>query len=369
MKAPPFRIVHSQAPLRLNDIGGWTDTWFSGGGKVLNLAVGPPVEVQIIARAGAGPRGGGVLVWAENYGQTFRFDPGRPSSGSHPLLRFAVASIPWPKKYSLEIRVYSPVRGGLGTGTSASVCVAVLAGLSFLAGRPPRPARIAQLAHEVETKKLGLQSGIQDQMSAAFGGVCFIHMARYPQARVIKLALRGDVLSELNRRLVLVDLGRPHRSSDLHERVIALLRKEGTRSRHLERLRSLAVEARACLEKGDLESYGRVMCENNEGQRALDRRLISPQADGVIRLARKHRAAGWKVNGAGGRGGSLTLLASPDDGLRRALIRDLMTLGRGIRPLPCYLSSKGIAAWEVGWGPQGPVKAFFRQGNTPGRCL
>jgi D-glycero-alpha-D-manno-heptose-7-phosphate kinase len=348
MMAKPVRLVHSQAPQRINDIGGWTDTWFAGEGKVLNLAIGPPVEVQVKAFTGPGRSQGRVLVRADNYCQAFRFDPQRPSRKRHPLLQFAIATIPWPRKYHLEVRIQSPLPAGISTGTSASVSVALLAALSRLAGQPLDPARIAKLAHAVETEKLGLQSGIQDQISAAYGGVCYIHMARYPQARVTRLSLRSEVLSELNRRLVLVGLGRPHRSSEVHEQVIARLTKGGALIKQLERMRGLAEEARSRLEQGDLESYGRIMCENNECQRGLSHKLISPEADEVIRLARKRRAAGWKVNGAGGRGGSLTLLAAADDGLRRALLQDILALGKGIRPLPHFLSSSGLAAWDAG---------------------
>jgi hypothetical protein len=28
------RLIHSKAPLRINDIGGWTDTWFAGSVRV-----------------------------------------------------------------------------------------------------------------------------------------------------------------------------------------------------------------------------------------------------------------------------------------------------------------------------------------------
>jgi len=43
----PLRVVNSAAPIRICDIGGWTDTWFAGHGKNFNIGVYPYVEVQI----------------------------------------------------------------------------------------------------------------------------------------------------------------------------------------------------------------------------------------------------------------------------------------------------------------------------------
>jgi len=39
----PFKTIHAIAPIRINDIGGWTDTWFAQQGKVLNMGVFPLV--------------------------------------------------------------------------------------------------------------------------------------------------------------------------------------------------------------------------------------------------------------------------------------------------------------------------------------
>jgi D-glycero-alpha-D-manno-heptose-7-phosphate kinase len=88
------------------------------------------------------------------------------------------------------------------------------------------------------------------------------------------------------------------------------------------------------------------MAENNECQRALYSGLIAREADQVISVARKFRASGWKVNGAGGKGGSVTLLASADDRLRRRMIEEVNALGKGIRTIPVSLSPTGLAAWE-----------------------
>ncbi len=343
----PVMTVHSRAPLRVNDIGGWTDTWFAGAGRVLNLAVDPPVEVQIKVLADTGRTPRRVEVQAANFAEVFRFDPDHPRSEPHALIQFTLAAIPIPARYRLVVRIHSPVPAGISTGTSASVAVALLGALNRAVGGRLTPLRIAALAHRVETGKLRLQSGVQDQICAARGGVNDIRMTGYPRSRVTTVPLRPEVRDELDRRLLLVYLGRPHRSSAMHEQVIAELEAGGRASRPLERLKGLAGRARAALTAGDLEEYGRVMAENNECQRALFAGLISPEADKVIRLAKKWKAPGWKVNGAGGQGGSLTLLASADDDLRRRLEEEIPKLGQGIRLLPASLSPVGLAAWRV----------------------
>ena len=44
---PPPVLTKAVAPIRICDIGGWTDTWFAGHGAIFNIAVYPYVEVQI----------------------------------------------------------------------------------------------------------------------------------------------------------------------------------------------------------------------------------------------------------------------------------------------------------------------------------
>src|SRR5829696_5036650 len=89
------------------------------------------------------------------------------------------------------------------------------------------PREIAYLAHSVETEALGRQSGIQDQLCAAHGGVKYIEIDNYPHARVSRVAAPDEVLWELERRLSLVYLGKSHCSSDVHEKVIRELSDSG----------------------------------------------------------------------------------------------------------------------------------------------
>ncbi|MDH4197217.1 MAG: GHMP kinase, partial [Candidatus Aminicenantes bacterium] len=254
-----------------------------------------------------------------------------------------------PDEWRLEVNIYSPVPASISTGTSASVCVALLGALARLVGRDLGREDVVSLAHRVETEKLKQQSGIQDQICAAYGGICFIEMPRYPEARVERLELADRVREELGRRLLVVYLGRPHNSSAIHEEVIARLEsgEDPSQWRQLEAMKRLAGEARAHLLAGDLDAYGRCMAKNTECQRALFDGLVSRDADTVIELARRHRASGWKVNGAGGQGGSLTLLAGADDLERHKLGEALNALGGGVRTLPVWLSPSGLTVWEV----------------------
>lgn len=341
------RLIHALAPLRINDIGGWTDTWFAREGRVLNLAVVPGVEVQVKVFPDKRQGKKRVLVHALNYGQSFWVDPEKPALSPHPLLQFTIAALRPPQTTGLEITIFSPVPAGISTGTSAAVSVALLGALGFLAGRMQTPAKLVSLAHRVETEDLEQQSGIQDQVCSVYGGACFIRMRRYPKAEVQTLSLEPTLWMELDRRLCLVYLGKPHPSSVMHEQVIARLEKGGPGIRYLQRLKELPEKAKAFLMRNDLESYGEIMKENNECQRGLLRELISEEAETVIRIARKHRASGWKVNGAGGSGGSLTVLANPDDTLRLRMLVEVNSLGQGIRTLPASLSLDGLKAWEI----------------------
>jgi D-glycero-alpha-D-manno-heptose-7-phosphate kinase len=304
--AKPDRIINGIAPIRICDLGGWTDTWFAGHGTIFNIGVYPYVEVQVAVFLHH-VREHQITLHAENYGERY------------------VAS----------------------TGTSAAVTVALIGALDALTPGRMTPHEIAYAAHRVETQRLGLQSGIQDQLCSAYGGINFIEMFHYPYATVSQMRIPDTIWWELERRLALIFLGRTHSSSAVHEQVIAALEREGDASPRLEALRRCAICARDALYAGDFVALGRAMIDNTEAQRALHPALVNADADAVIALAREHGVLGWKVNGAGGEGGSLTLLCGPDASANRALLRDIRRLSPLFQPIPIYLSRMGLRVWTT----------------------
>lgn len=341
------RAVHGSAPVRVCDLGGWTDTWFAGHGTVLNVAVRPGAEVEAVVSGADGE----VVLDVPDFGDRYAVPRDGPRPGRHPLLEACLEEIPPPPDVSCELTVSSAVPPGSGVGTSAAVAVGLLAVLDHLGDGTRGPQDLAAAAHRVETERLGLQSGIQDQLAAACGGIPSIEMHRYPEATVTPVGLGEGVWSELDRRLVVVFLGRAHASSEVHERVIARLAEEGEGAPQLEALRSTAGRGRGALETGDLEAFGRAMIENTEAQVGLHPELVSADAREIIVIAREHGASGWKVNGAGGEGGSMTVLAGPRDTAGRGLIRAVEEAGRGWAVLPVSLSAPGVQVWDVPAGP------------------
>ena len=341
----PLRIIHATAPIRVCDNGGWTDTWVAGHGKVFNIAVRPLVRVRIDVF----PRGSGeapVVLHAKNYGMRYAPALDAGAWGPHPLLEAAFREIPAPVDADIEVTLHSDAPAGASTGTSAAVLVALLGALDRLAGGGRGPQAIARAAHAVETVHLKRQSGIQDQLASAFGGVNFIDMTRYPDAVVSPLPLADDVRRELQRRFALIYLGRPHSSSAVHEKVVRNLEQRGPDCPELDALRAAALGARDALAAGDLEALAAAMRANTAAQAALHPELVHRDAWRVIEVAAAHGATGWKVNGAGGDGGSITLLSHPQRGARRAMVRAILADNPRLVAIPIVISRSGLQVWE-----------------------
>ena len=340
----PLRVIHSRAPIRICDNGGWTDTWFAGHGKVLNIAAGPcsEVEIEVYPREPGRDRS---IIHAENYGDCYAWDDTDTAWDRHPLLEASLRYTGIPDDAAIRVTLYSHVPAGASTGTSASIAVALIAALEELSGGCRTPHEVAYAAHHVETAILGQQSGIQDQLCAAYGGINYIEISQYPHAAVSQLRLTDPAWWELERRLALIYLGKPHLSSQIHERVIRHLETEGSAAQPLEDLRAAAELARDALAAGDLPAFGRAMIQNTEAQRHLHPDLVGAEAQRVIEIARAHGAAGWKVNGAGGDGGSLTLLCCTSSAAKREMVRRIEEESPLFQSIPLQLARTGVRTW------------------------
>jgi D-glycero-alpha-D-manno-heptose-7-phosphate kinase len=311
--------IEVSAPVRICDLGGWTDTWFGGPGRVLNIAVRPGVTVSIRELDGEP----GVVV--------------RGVESSSRLVGAAITMSPPPADQAFEIVVRPAVPPGSGAGTSAAAAVALLVALAEVRGEAWSAREVARDAHRLEVEHLGLESGVQDQLSAAFGGMNFVEIDAYPDAEVERL----PGWDELGARLSLVFVGHAHDSSSVHREVIRHVRAQPSGA--FERLRDAAVAARDAVLALDLRAFGTAMIDNTEAQRALHSDLVGVDAQRVIDLATRQSALGWKINGAGGDGGSLTIL-SPSPKAKREFEASIVQLNADFQTFAISISPTGVEA-------------------------
>jgi D-glycero-alpha-D-manno-heptose-7-phosphate kinase len=339
--ANPIKVIHASAPTRVCDIGGWTDTWFARYGNIFSMAVYPGAEVQIKCfRTTDEPF---IKVHLENFGDRYVLRPNHITYGRHPLIDAAIESVPLPEDMSFEINVFSSMPPGASTGTSGAISVAIIGGLDALTEGRLSAAETARTAHEVETVKLGRQGGIQDQLASAYGGINYIEMRQYPYATVSPIEIPEYVWWELEHRLLLVYIGAPHNSSRVHQKVIEKLGADASENPLFHALRQLAKEAKDAAYAGDLAGLGRIMNENTEIQRRLHKELVSEALEDVISISGNFGALGCKVNGAGGDGGTVTVLTDRDMAGKRMLIKALKE--KGYQVIPISLARHGLRVW------------------------
>lgn len=343
--AKPTQIINSVAPIRICDNGGWTDTWFAGHGTIFNIGVYPYAEVQIEVFPLDG-RENRIVIHAENYGERYVVNPENGSYDKHPLLEAAIDYMKVPDNLAFEVTIFSEAPGGASTGTSAAVTVALIGALDSLSPGRLTPHEVAYAAHAVEVEMLHQQSGIQDQLCSAYGGINFIEMEHYPRASVSQIVVPNSTWWELERRLALIYLGKSHHSSTVHEMVIKDLQGAGPDCKQLEDLRQTARQSRDSIYNGDFEALGRAMVANTEAQGRLHPSLIGADAARVIDIAREFGALGWKVNGAGGDGGSVTILCGALSHIKRSMIREIEQENPLYKNIPIYLSRYGLRIWK-----------------------
>jgi len=336
-------LIRSKAPVRICDIGGWTDTRFAGSGVVVNFAVDLYAHV-IVFESDATPGSAEPRIEIDALDMGERIELGHTRDieydGVLDLLKAAVVRMGVDR--SLRIVIWSDTPPGCGMGTSSSVGVALLAALGLAVGKPLPRHSLAELAHALEVEELKIECGVQDQYAAAFGGVQFMEVD-FPHVRTSPLDLSEDFVHELNERFLVAYTGQSRLSDDVHRNVIRNYRAGAGQEREaIGTLRSCAHEMKNALLGQDFGRMGEIMNANWEAQKQLHPMITTPAIETAVSVAFANGAVGAKANGAGG-GGSLTFLCAP--GMEFQVRQALLELP-GIRILPCSIAREGVRSWH-----------------------
>jgi D-glycero-alpha-D-manno-heptose-7-phosphate kinase len=206
----------------------------------------------------------------------------------------------------INLFVASEVPPGTGLGSSSAAAVTMVRAISTLLEQPMTKQQVAELASHIEISKMGMPIGKQDQYAASFGGLNKITFSSQG-VTVEPLNIEPDVRKTLERRLMLFFTGSSRESTSIlkHQRKSTEQQDESV-LRALHNIKQVAVDVQACLEKGDLDEFARLLHYSWSEKRRLAPGLSTGFIDECYSLALEHGASAGKITGAGG-GGFLML--------------------------------------------------------------
>ena len=242
---------------------------------------------------------------------------------AHPAVRAVLERLAVDQGLEIHHDGDLPARAGLGS--SSAFTVGLLHAVHALRGRHTSKEALASEAIHVEQCMLREPVGLQDQISAAFGGfnhIIFHHDGTYEVEPVI---LPRERLATLQEHLMLVFTGLSRLAPAIAQTVIDNLKQRTSELKAMQAMVPRAIELLASPAE-DIVDFGRLLHESWMLKRRLSDRVSNSDIDALYDAATRAGAVGGKLLGAGG-GGFVLLFVRPEDRDRvRAAVSNLITV-------------------------------------------
>ncbi|MBD3253134.1 hypothetical protein GF386_05355 [Candidatus Pacearchaeota archaeon] len=230
------------------------------------------------------------------------------------------------KETHLEYTGEVPTSSGLGTsGVMNLVWLALIS-------KTKNKKELADRVYDME-QAMGLVGGKQDQYAAAFGGINFMKFKK-SKVEINRLKLPTRFVRELEKRLVLVYMGKPHFSGHSNKLAIQNLIK-GRNKKNLIRIKEIAYEMKKSLEQKKMYKFAELMNQETRERDRLHEITIGKSSEDFINKGLKNGAIAAKICGSGA-GGSVLFFAEDKDKLIKTFkekVIDFKFEFRGLRYL------------------------------------
>ncbi|KAK9758096.1 hypothetical protein RND81_01G206500 [Saponaria officinalis] len=333
------RTVKVELPVRLDFVGGWSDTppWsLERAGCVLNMAIcledSLPIGTIINTTWSAG-----VSISDDDANELFIQDlasiaPPFENDDPFRLVKCAllVTEVNHDKNFQnmgLEIKTWANVPRGSGLGTSSILAAAVVKGLLQIMDRDDGTENVARLVLVLE-QLMGTGGGWQDQIGGLYPGIKFT--TSFPgiplRLQVVPLLASPELKLELQQRLLVVFTGQVRLARKVLQNVVTrYLRRDNLLVSSIKRLAELAKLGKEALMNTDIDELGNIMTEAWRLHQELDPFCSNQFVDRLFEFSEPY-CCGYKLVGAGGGGFALLLAKDSDNAVK---LRGLLTDGSG----------------------------------------
>ncbi len=272
----------------------------------------PVTQVKATATVETGPAGQGITIIAEDLERSYSLEQAPPDDALRAIVVSALEHIGVGTKQDLTITVRSTIPMARGLGSGAAVATAIVRALSkhfknLGSMHPLSPQMISDLVYETEKIHHGTPSGIDNTVIAFEKPVYFVKdqkMEIFPVKSPFLLAIADTGIASPT-RIPVGDVRRAwEREREKYEEIF-------------DEIGTIVEMGRQAIERGEIETVGRLMNENHRLLRLLG--VSSPELEGLVEAARQEGALGAKLSGAG-RGGNIIALVTQETRSRVGLM-------------------------------------------------
>lgn len=215
----------------------------------------------------------------------------------HPAIRNAMR---WLDMHEIRLTYESDLPARSGLGTSSSFAVGMLEAFYALKGKYADKRKLADDAIYLERILCAETGGVQDQISASFGGLNRINFSRDGYT-VNPVIISPERKKSLNDNLMLFFTGMSRFSSDIQKQTEKSMPEK---TKELLEILSLVDEAEKILvdKNTNLDDFGRLLDYSWKLKRGISNGISTNEIDEQYDCAIKAGALGGKLLGAGGGG-------------------------------------------------------------------
>lgn len=310
------------APMRIGLIGGGTDVEpfaLDFGGRVLSIGIDLYLETILIPW-----RDRQIVIEALDERRVFENSGKKLNYGKDPkfdLVRAIINHFRDDITSGFMMKTRTRAESVLGLGSSGAAAVSMIGALNHWLGKEMSRLDIAILAFLLETEELGWRGGIQDQISAAFGGINIVPIGFGEDVGAVPVDLDEDTIGEFRRWMMIAFMGGWRHSKDQQKRLVKGMGVE-KKQKALIRLRESVDKACIAIKKRDWKYLGKLLDNAWEDKKRSNPAVSNEMIDSYYKLAEELGILGGKVMGSGGAGHLLMLVPPVKQRLLRKALRE-----------------------------------------------
>ena len=202
-------------------------------------------------------------------------------------------------KNGLEIHYQGDLPARSGMGSSSSFVVGLMN--AFLAKKKIHLSKkeLAKESISFEHKILNEVVGIQDQISASFGGLNKIDINKNGDFDVKNIRI-NEKIKKLDKNLVLLFTGIHRTANEIAGQYVSKLKKD--KIHEMKEINFQVDEAEKLLFKNNFDDFGKLLNEGWKFKKSLSKVISNRNIDNLYEFSIKNGALGGKLLGAGGGG-------------------------------------------------------------------